>query len=251
MSSPCSACTKRCCANYTVSVNGYDAWLIGTRLRLPLESFLVYFVVGEEAERGFRLDAGGPRHEIALDKVGGFARGNPCVFWIDLMNGRGRCGIYAVRPHVCQTYPAYQQADVVMLRDDVLCPEGSWSLGGLDLPLFRRRTYAFRVEQDVYAAVVAAWNDQVERDARGRRIEDFYAHLMNAYDRLERLRSSFSPPVAARLLEAWGGREPTAPSPLVVDLGFPEVEEASGMLARIREAVDWVCEPASFLAASA
>lgn len=252
MSSPCSACTKRCCANYTVSVNGYDAWLIATRLRLPLESFLVHFGVSDEAERGFRLQAGGARYEIALDKVGGFRRGNPCVFWVDLMNGRGRCGIYAVRPHVCQTYPAYQQREVVQLRDDVLCPEGSWSLAGMDLPVFRRRLYAFRVEQDVYASVVTSWNARVESEGRVRGIGDYYAHLMNAYDRLEDVRSSLSPAVAARLLEAWGGRDPLAPSPLVVDLGFADdVEGASRILARIREAVGQAPAAPPALAASA
>lgn len=247
MSSPCSTCTKRCCAHYTVSVNGYDAWLIATRLRLPPASFLVYFPVAEDAERGFRLHPGGPRHEIALDKVGGFRRGNPCVFWIDLMNGRGRCGIHAVRPHVCQTYPAYQDGDVVMLRDDVLCPEGSWSLSGMDLATFRARLHAFRIEQDVYAAVVAAWNDALEGSARGRTADDYYAHLMEAYDRLAAVRQALPADEERRLVAAWGALERSAPSPLLVDPGF--TPGSAAILERIRAAVG-AATPALRLAAN-
>jgi Fe-S-cluster containining protein len=237
MSSPCSACTKRCCSNYTVSVNGHDAWLIGTSLRLPLESFLISFPVGDQAERGFRLEPGGSRHEIALDKAGGFQRGNVCIFWTELTNGRGRCGIYSVRPHVCQTYPVHQNGELVLLRDDVLCPDGSWNLAGIDLPLFRRRLHEFRIEQDIYAAVVAAWNDHVERAQQAQRVDVFYAHLMNVYDQIDRVRSTFEPAAGARLLAAWGGRDSSAPSPLVVDLGFPGVPDASAILAGIRKAV--------------
>lgn len=237
MSSPCSTCTGRCCSNYTVSITGYDAWLIGTSLRLALDSFLVYFPVDARVERGFRLEPGGARFEIALDKVGGFQRGNPCVFLIDLMNGRGRCGIYSLRPHVCQTYPAHQHGDLVMLRDDVLCPEGSWSLAGIDVPLFRARLYQFRIEQDIYAAVVGAWNEYVERQGHSQRIDLFYAHVMNAYDRIDRVRSILTPHAAARLREAWGSRDASTPSPVVVDLGFPDVAEAGLVLAGIRTAV--------------
>jgi Fe-S-cluster containining protein len=252
VSSPCSACTKRCCADYTVSVTGYDAWLIATRLRLPLASFLIAFPVNEDNERGFRLEADGARYEIALDKVGAFKRGNPCVFWVDLEDGRGRCGIYAVRPFVCQTYPAYQSGDVVVLRDDVLCPAGSWSLGGMDLPVFRRRLFAFRMEQDIHAYVVARWNRNL-RPGAARSVEDFYAHLMNVYGRLERVREAWAlgEGRARRFAEAWAGRDAASPNPMFADVGAQEVEGWGEFLARAREAVDpeaVLCAP---LAASA
>lgn len=242
MSSPCSACTKRCCANYTVSVNGYDAWLIATRLRMPLASFLICFQVGEGGDdpddgRGFRLRPGGPQYDIALDKVGGFQRGNPCVFWIELADGRGRCGIYAVRPYVCQTYPAYQQSDLVMLRGDVMCPEGAWSLAGIDLPLFRRRLFEFRIQQDIFAALVAAWNQHVEREQRAFSTEEFYLHLMDSYDRLEEIRAQLSAEEARDLTVSWGGREAAAPSPLLVNLDLAGLPRMTALLERIRAAV--------------
>jgi Fe-S-cluster containining protein len=237
MSSPCSSCTKRCCANYTVSINGYDAWLISRRLRLPLPSFLVHFPVAEGAERGFRLQQGGTCYELALDKTGGFSRGNPCIFWIDLMNGRGRCGIYGVRPLVCQTYPAYQQEDLVLLRDDVMCPEGSWTLAGMDLPLFRRRLSSFRVEQDIYAALVSAWNDQLQAGQRPSSIDAFHTHLLDTYDRLERLRGTLPVEQIARLTMAWAARDAAAASPLVTALDLADVPGATDFLEGIRTAI--------------
>lgn len=238
-SSPCASCTMRCCANYTVSIVGYDAWLIGTQLRLPLESFLIFFPVAAENEKGFLLEPGGQRHEIALDKVGEFQKGNPCIFWVDLMNGRGRCGIYPVRPYVCQTYPAYQQEETVLLRDDVLCPEGSWNLAGMDLPLFRKRLFRFRMEQDVYAYVVAAWNRQVERQGLRRAVGDYYAYLLAAYAGIEQARRRLDDARLAELAQLWGQRSASAPNPLFVDLlPLPQEEPWAAVVAGMRTAID-------------
>jgi Fe-S-cluster containining protein len=229
----------RCCANYTVSIVGYDAWLIATRLRLPPESFLVFFPVAAEDEKGFLLEPGGQRYEVALDKVGEFQKGNPCIFWIDLMNGRGRCGIYPIRPYVCQSYPAYQQEETVLLREDVLCPEGSWNLAGMDLSRFRRGLFRFRMEQDIYAYIVAAWNRQVERQGVPRRLADYYAHLLEVYGRIEQVRRRLDAARLAELEQRWGARSASAPNPLFVDLlPLPDEEPWAAILAELRSAVD-------------
>ena len=217
MSSPCSSCTKRCCSNYTVTITGYDAWLIGTGLRLSLHSFLVYVPLDDGIDRGFRLAPGGPRHDLALDKVGQYQKGNPCVFWVELAGGRGRCGIYGQRPFVCQTYPAYQQDGDVVLRDDVLCPAGSWNLTGMDLPLFRRRLHRFRMEQDVYAYVVSRWNAIVE--AKGPQgLHAYYTFLMNVYDALDRFRRTVPEQRLAAAVERWGRLDARQPNPLLADV---------------------------------
>lgn len=237
--SPCAACTKRCCSNYTVSVTGFDAWLIGTHLHLPLESFLVYYAVSEPHARGFLLDPGGPRYEIALDKVGRFAKGNPCVFWVDLLNGRGRCGIYAFRPYVCQTYPAYQEEDTVALRSDVLCPMGSWNLAGMDLLLFRRRLYRFRMEQDIYAYVVGAWNRDVRRTGTSRGVHEYYAYVMNVYGRIDHLRLSHTEETLADVAEVWGRQDDASPNPLVADMiSAAEESDSAAVIASIRASID-------------
>lgn len=238
-SSPCSSCTKRCCMDYTVSVTGYDAWLISTALQLPLESFLVVFPVSEPNDRGFLLEPGGQQYEIALSKVGRFQKGNPCVFWMDLKDGRGRCGIYPVRPFVCQTYPAHQQQGTVLLRDDALCPTGSWNLAGMDLPLFRQRLCRLRMEQDIYAYVVAGWNRDVEQGGRPRRTDEYYAYLVNAYGQIARFRQRLPREVLARVVERWGERDASAPNPLFADLTPPGAPgHWSPVVAGIRASVD-------------
>lgn len=236
-SSPCSSCTKRCCSNYTVSIIGYDAWVIGRNLKLDLQGFLVFFPVSPENDKGFQLEPGGSRYEIALDKVGEFQKGNPCIFWVDFMNGRGRCGIYAHRPFVCQTYPAYQTEDTVLLRSDVLCPEGSWSLAAMQISAFRRRLHRFRVEQDLYAYLVFRWNRAVERDGQARSIGEFYGHLVKVYDRIERVRGAMSPEEADAAFARWGERSLMAPNPLFADLApLDDRDGWSRMLLAFREA---------------
>lgn len=235
---PCGSCRKACCANYTVSINGYDAWLIGKGLHLPLESFLVYFPVGEENDRGFLLEPGGKRYELALDKVGEYRKGNPCVFLVELPGGGGRCGIYPYRPMVCQTYPAYRQEEIVVLRDDVLCPEGAWNLVGMDLPLFRQRLSHFRMEQEIYAYIVSGWNEAVERAGRTFTIRAYYTALMNLYEGIDRWRKDFSPEALNDLSRQWGERPSTSPNPLVADLTSAGSDERwSAAIAALRQRI--------------
>jgi hypothetical protein len=222
-----------------VSITGYDAWVIARGLHLPLESFLIAFPVTGPNDRGFLLEPQGERYEIALDKVGRFQKGNPCIFWIDLGNDRGRCGIYAFRPHVCQTYPAYQQQDTIILRSDVLCPTGSWNLTGIDLPLFRQRLFRFRVEQDIYSCIVAAWNRTSERLGVARGLSEYYAFLTNTYDALERFRAGITPDVLDAIVERWGAMDSSWPNPLIADLAMtPGDADWHHVLAGLRDAID-------------
>ena len=255
-SGPCSSCRKRCCTNYTVSITGHDAWVIGKGLHLPLESFLIYFPVTEKNDRGFLLESGGQRHEIALDKVGQYQKGNPCVFWVELASGGGRCGIYSSRPMVCQTYPAYQQQEMVVLRDDVLCPEGAWNLVGMDLPVFRQRLSRFRMEQDIYAYIVAGWNRAVERGGRAFSIREYYTALMNVYEHLHRWMESITPDARGSLAREWGEMHPSAPNPLFADVASPEADgQWHALVAALRESIrrsaPWFAESRELVSAGA
>jgi hypothetical protein len=199
--------------------------------------------VSAENERGFCLKPGGGRYEIAVDKVGRYQKGNPCVFWIELANGGGRCGIYPYRPMVCLTYPCYRQEEMVVLRDDVLCPEGAWNLLGMDLPVFRERLLRFQMEQDIYAYVVAGWNRAVEQQGWARGIRDYYTALMNVYERLRRYRESTPAAVQAQLIQKWGVLRPAGPNPLFADLVPPEEdEEWHAAVTAIRDFVPWFAE---------
>ena len=215
---PCASCRKRCCSEYTVSITGYDAWFLAKELHLPLESFLVHFPVGEGHARGFVLEPGGPSFEIALDKQGEYRKGNPCVFWLELPNGGGRCGVYAQRPRVCQTYPTYQLQDTVVLRDDVLCPSGAWNLTGMALPVFRRRLSHFRMERDIYAYFVDRWNRHVERGGRARGLGEYFVALLNVYDELARSAAESASDLGAEMVRRWAELPASAPNPLVADV---------------------------------
>jgi Fe-S-cluster containining protein len=252
---PCASCRKACCANYTVSVTGYDAWVIAKGLHLPPDSFLVYFPAAEKNERGFLLEPKGTRYEIALDKVGPYRKGNPCVFWVDLGNGGGgRCGIYPYRPMVCQTYPAYQDQDTVALRNDVLCPEGAWSLTGMDLPVFRQRLYRFRMEQDVYTYLTWAWNDSVERAGRTFSVVDFYTALMNVYEGVNRWTTRVPPDAMNEIVKRWGAMPPAAPNPLFADLAATGDHvwrsAISDLREQIRQSAPWFVEARELVAAA-
>jgi Fe-S-cluster containining protein len=255
-SGPCASCRKRCCSSYTVSITGYDAWVIGKGLHLPLESFLVYFPVSEQNERGFLLEPGGQRHEIALDKAGAYQKGNACVFWVELAGGGGRCGIYAHRPMVCQTYPAYQQEEMVVLRDDVLCPEGAWNLVGMDLPVYRQRLSRFRMEQDIYAYIVTGWNQLVEGGNRAYTVREYYAALMNVYEHLHRWMEHLAPAGQGRLLRTWGERHPSMPNPMVADVASSGDDGqwralVAGLRESIRRSTPWFSESQELAAAAA
>lgn len=246
-SGPCSSCRKRCCTSYTVSITGYDAWWIGKGLFMPLESFLVYFPVSEQNERGFLLDPNGPRHEIALDKVGSYQKGNPCVFWVELVHGGGRCGIYPYRPLVCQTYPAYQSEETVVLREDVLCPEGAWNLVGMDLPVFRERLSRFRMQQDIHAYVVAGWNRSVDREEASRSITEFFSVLMNIYEPLHRWLQTLPQGLEKMLAREWGALPAAAPNPLFADVMSAGEDESwhsalSGIRSCIHRSAPWCSE---------
>ena len=145
MSSPCATCTRQCCHHYTVTVTGYDAWVIARGLGMAPEQFLVIVEQREPNERGFLLDQSGSSFDIALDKAPATQPEKPCLFWFGLPSGVGRCGIYALRPYVCQTYPAFLVKGAVTRREDVLCPTPAWRDGVLQEPRWRDRLLEMQV----------------------------------------------------------------------------------------------------------
>jgi Fe-S-cluster containining protein len=156
--SPCAQCHEACCRDYLVTVSGLDVYRISTGLGLDPNQFAVPTSYGEPPD-GFRVDTSGRTHRLSLDKR---RRGNAagwCTFWMPVGEGLGRCGIYALRPGVCRTYPATLVDGEVALRSDILCPDGSW---GRDSELFSTqwRTRAERqyAELEIDAYVNRRWN---------------------------------------------------------------------------------------------
>jgi Fe-S-cluster containining protein len=185
--SVCASCHARCCFAYTVPVTGHDVWRIATQLGLGVEQFVVAAGADEHQPNAFRLDRSGRSFMLALDKRLHAERAErACVFWLDLPNGYGRCGIYGARPNVCRTYPAYLRDGAVHIRQDAVCPTGAWSVAGLDIPLWRAELERGELEKRVYEVVVRKWNERVDDgdDVEPIPLGVYYGHLLSVYRRL-------------------------------------------------------------------
>lgn len=218
--SPCANCTLGCCRMYRVTVTGYDAWVIASGLNMAPEQFLVSVPQGAPNGYGFLLDGSGSKYEIALDKQRVESEAAPCVFWLELPGGIGRCGIYSLRPFVCQTYPAYFPAGNVVRREDVLCPDDAWRDGVLARPLWRDRLLRMQVEFDIYGLAVARWNYHVQHTAQHTPVSvlSYYTYLMNYYTRLDLIRNAVGAGEWKAMSEVWGLLCAKGASPLIEDL---------------------------------
>lgn len=218
---PCASCHQDCCHDYTVTVTGYDVWCIANHLRLDPHQFLVCFLADKPDSKGFKLGGCDKKFEIALAtrKIDGAVDKKQCVFWLSLLEGYGRCGIYEVRPLVCQTYPAYLSHGLVHLRTDALCPERSWNLSTMDLPYWRQRLLRFHMETDIYSSVIEQWNSFVDASPTNDTcsVDVFYGYLIAVYSRIERARQNVSPEEVKLILKQWGECTDRAENPLQLD----------------------------------
>ena len=206
MPSPCADCTLGCCRHYVVTITGYDMWKIARGLNLAPEQFVVVAQQSDATNKGFFLDDSGKTYNLALDKRATQEEERPCVFWLDLPGGIGRCGIYPLRPYVCQTYPAnFFGATVAQRREDALCPQDAWRDGILDRPIWRERLLRMHVEHEIYALAVARWNYHVLHTPNPGLISHlgYFAFLMRYYTRLEPVRESLAPEQWLAMCERW------------------------------------------------
>jgi Fe-S-cluster containining protein len=149
---------KTCCHATKVVISGADLWRITTTLAAPPWEFALYADAAPQATDGFCLEAGGPAYQIVLAKRGAVGpEGAPCVFLWKLRDGHAQCGLGALRPLVCQAYPAVL-VDGLLAADSHPCTCRRWSLGDLAGDEDRARIAGILTEAAEYAEVVAAWN---------------------------------------------------------------------------------------------
>lgn len=229
--SACATCPGRCCYEYLVTVTGFDLWNIASRLALAPGEFLAWFPTDAAVPGAFILDQGGQHFDIALDKVRDERRHRPCIFLVELPGGVARCGIHAARPHVCQTYPAHLDREVVALRDDAMCPTGAWKLGRMSVAGWRRQMREFLVHRDLYARVARAWNQRVEAAEPGRcfSIDAYYDYLLNVYPGLQATIDAVGPEAWETVIEQWGAAGESGPG---------SMEPAAGFLASVEALLD-------------
>ena len=235
---PCATCGV-CCRSYVVNLCGYDVWLISTRQRLSPEQFLVACPQAEPGADGIRLGSEGPTYGLALDKHGKFRANQACVFLLRLGGGNDRCGIYAHRPVVCQSYPMAIGNNAVFQRQDALCPPDSWPPRETARPAWRAALQRLRLHYDVYAEVVARWNGRVAAAGPGARfsLHEYLSYLMNVYDRLAAPATALGAEEMERVEAAWPNlpRFPTDPPELPA---FEDVPPWLGYLTRVRQVID-------------
>jgi hypothetical protein len=218
-----------------VTITGYDMWVIANGLNLAPEQFVIAAPQKSPNGRGFLLEpSAGTTYDIALDKQRVDGEDKPCVFWIELDGGIGRCGIYPLRPYVCQTYPAtFVDSTQVVRREDVLCPDDAWRDGVLQRPVWRERVLRMFVEYELYGLAVSRWNYHVQHTPQPDRIDLFgyYAFLMAYYGRLEPIRAALGPSEWLAMCEQWCEclRDGTSP----IELNFERMKPWAAALDEI------------------
>lgn len=185
----CLGCSGYCCTVYTVPVIGYDLWRIVQGQQLAPELFVQCQPEDMPTDTGFLLQARGPTYGLSLRHTPARRNERPCVFLIHLRDGVYRCGIYAHRPLVCQTYPMRLNENHLFVRSDALCPPRSWANLERGQAAWRERLLHRQAEWQRYGEVVRVWNAMVRagNSQRAFVLDEFLAYLVHAYDRISSL----------------------------------------------------------------
>jgi Fe-S-cluster containining protein len=234
VTSPCTACSKRCCHDYVVTVNSYDVWRLARGLRLDPRQFVVPVRPYDPASHGFRLEPGGVRHQLALDKVPGSPEHRACVFWMPVGPDAGRCGVYPLRPGVCRTYPAALVDGTVSRREDVLCPTEGWRHGELDDPAWKRRLDHLHVAYDIHGLLLTRWNLHVEQTAHPERLSfhGFLTYLLAFHEALVPVWELLGAEDFDVLASGWAARAASGTSPLATYV--PDLAGSAAVFAGVR-----------------
>ena len=212
---PCPDCDGQCCYYYAVAVTGYDAYIIASTLKIGMEQFLVFWPERKPTDEGFKLQRAGPTFTLGLNKGHSRRKQKPCIFLVKLRGDTGRCGIYHLRPQVCQVFPAQLQGGEVVWREKGrVCPKRTWSTENVDLAPWRLSLLRMELERAIQRAVVRRWNSLVDSGPEeGYSIEQYFAYLMKAYKRLEGVRQEVTGQQMAAMIELQGEIAPAPRGP--------------------------------------
>jgi hypothetical protein len=180
---------KTCCYNAIVVPSGRDVWRIARALSAVPWSFVKYFPDAPERPDSFALDHSEARFRLVLDKQPSKRTKTPapCIFLLRTRQGHHRCGLGALRPAACRSFPSELVDGVLCVRNDAGCRCRTWSLADVDLAEETARVEARQAEALEYHQVVARWNALVGTAGPTTRT-DFVAYcdfLLRAYDELE------------------------------------------------------------------
>jgi len=169
---------KSCCHNSRVLITGLDMWRISEALELAPWDFTMYTDAVEGAPDAFQLSCDGPFFQVILGKRGEIGpQGAACIFLWKLADGHAQCGLGALRPLVCLSYPA-------ILIDDILRVDGGhcgcrrWSLVDLDADSEMALIEQLLGETATYSEIVTAWNQRLRTIAGAQTFRDFCTYVL-------------------------------------------------------------------------
>lgn len=165
--SPCDTCaTSRCCTVFDPELTGPDIARLTAALGVEPSVFAWARPVHTEqaGPDGVRLGTAETwelrlRRTTAGDAAIGEGGARRCIFLLHLGPGLNRCGVYAIRPMICRTFPTAIGRDMVYAGGPPgVCPEGAWEAAVLDVSTIRVTHGAADLERQRWRAFLAAWN---------------------------------------------------------------------------------------------
>jgi Fe-S-cluster containining protein len=179
---------KTCCHTAIVVPSGRDVWRISRTLDAPPWSFLKYFPGSADRPDSFALDRSETTFRLVLAKPTSKRTKTeaPCIFLLRTRLGHHRCGLGALRPAVCSSFPSELVSGVLCVRNDAGCTCRTWALADVNLDEETAQVTVRQAEAIEYHQIVARWNAVVGEASPSTRI-DFIAYcefLLRAYDDL-------------------------------------------------------------------
>jgi len=174
------ACARKsCCRDTIVYPSGTDIYRISTTLLVPPWDFTVALPAPDTAEDGFALDRTNARYRAALAKS---ESTQACTFLIFALDDAARCGLGALRPGPCHSFPSYLDGGEVKLMQGV-CSCRTWTVDDVDVDLERDLLLAQARERETYKGVIGSWNAFVARagDEGPYEYSDYCRYLLDAY----------------------------------------------------------------------
>jgi Fe-S-cluster containining protein len=180
MSSGCTTCNGACCREYVVHISGRDAVTIARAQALAIEQFVEIVRQPSPAVDSFALDDESDVYALALRR----RPDGSCGLLIDLLDGSGRCGVYAQRPLTCAVFPLRLHHGSIDIRDDVICEPSGRRITTVDLSAARKLLVSTAYEWNVYGRIVERWN--AARAGNGvTSAAAYFSFITRAYDRID------------------------------------------------------------------
>lgn len=171
---------KHCCCVRSVLPTGADIVRIATALQVSPERFL--HPIPTPSAHGFVLAHGQPLVYPALARRIRSSQATTCVFLLQFGDQASRCGINALRPLVCQSFPAVNVAGQVEVDPAHSCMCRTWSLAEIDRERVSTLLRQQAEERERYHEVMGAWNAVVALTKQRYTFSNVCQYMLEAYE---------------------------------------------------------------------